>query len=642
MCMYPCLRYAHIYPRVRSSKLIHHATPRTPMPGTPATPSPTLPDIANVTKQLTPAGRLAVPGSSGFIHPPEDTGHGILRLVVPSLPGFMLILNLFAWIAAWFLPKNFCILCRGLVSQFGMVLSGAWFEVVAFFAVLLLATRCRPTWWFSTGSSMPTSPVSSPEGLKRRKTLRDVPGPIGLPVLGTRWIYTFLGSYRMSKIHDAYKDLHRRYGSVCKEEALWNWPVVSVFAKKDIEAILRRSSRYPLRPPSEVISYYRQSRPDRYTNLGLVNEQGEVWHKLRSALTPELMSATTVLGFLPALNQVTDEFVNLIRQQRDTKHNCVTGFEELAYRLGLESTCTLILGRRLGFLEPDTGALTARLADAVRIHFRASRDAFYGLPLWKLVATKAYAELVSSEDAIYDTISELLDNTSSDQLDDANDDSVEAVFKSILRDKNLDMRDKKAAIVDFIAAGIHTLGNTLVFLIDLIGRHKEVQRCLHEEVSALAPPGCSLAAEDLRDAKYLRACIFEAYRVLPTTPCIARILEEPMELGGYDIKSGTVVLCQTWIAGLEEENFRDADKFMPERWLKTVVPHSPLLVAPFGSGRRICPGKRFVDQALQLILAQMVREFNISVTEDLELQFEFIIAPKPPVKICFEDRLIAN
>lgn len=444
----------------------------------------------------------------------------------------------------------------------------------------------------------------------------------------------------MSKIHDAYKDLNRRYGNVCKEEALWNWPVVSVYSKKDIDAILRRSSRFPLRPPSEVISYYRRSRPDRYTNLGLVNEQGEVWHKLRSALTPELMSATTVLGFLPALNQVVDDFVCLIRQQR--RSNVVTGFEELAYRMGLESTCTLILGRRLGFLEPDTGALTARLAEAVRVHFRASRDAFYGLPLWKIVATKAYAELISSEDAIYDTISELLETTAWEQRDDAHDEGVEAVFKSILREKNLDIRDKKAAIVDFIAAGIHTLGNTLVFLFDLVARNKEVQNRLNEEVSALAPRGCNLAAEDLRDAKYLRACILEAFRVLPTTPCIARILEEPMELEGYDVNAGTVVLCHTWIAGLAEENFKNSDQFMPERWLRTVTPHSPLLVAPFGSGRRICPGKRFVEQALQLILAKMVREFNINVTEELELQFEFILAPKAPVQISFDDRVTAN
>lgn len=65
-------------------------------------------------------------------------------------------------------------------------------------------------------------------------------------------------------------------------------------------------------------------------------------------------------------------------------------------------TCTLILGRHLGFLKPDSSStLTTRLAEAVRIHFTASRDAFYGLPLWKLLPTSAYKQLIESEDTIY-------------------------------------------------------------------------------------------------------------------------------------------------------------------------------------------------------------------------------------------------
>lgn len=56
---------------------------------------------------------------------------------------------------------------------------------------------------------------------------------------------------------------------------------------------------------------------------------------------------------------------------------------------------------------------------------------------------------------------------------------------------------------------------------------------------------------------------------------------------------------------MDEENFKDAGRYLPDRWLTSISPHSPLLVAPFGAGRRICPGKRFVDLALQLILAKV-------------------------------------
>ncbi|XP_036144543.1 ecdysone 20-monooxygenase isoform X4 [Monomorium pharaonis] len=488
-----------------------------------------------------------------------------------------------------------------------MLLSGAWFETIAaaLLAILVLATGYRPPWWFWTRNYNANTDDNAADNGRKYKTARDVPGPLAFPILGTRWIYSRFGYYHLNKIHEAYKDLNQRYGPLCKEEALWNCLVVSVFSRRDIEAVLKRGSRYPLRPPQEVISHYRRSRRDRYTNLGLVNEQGATWHKLRAALTPELTGAGTVFGFFPALNIVTDGFIDLIRERRASRFT-VRGFEELAYKMGLESTCTLILGRHLGFLKPDSSStLTTRLAEAVRIHFTASRDAFYGLPLWKLLPTSAYKQLIESEDTIYNIISELVEATMLEKQDDARDESVEAVFLSILRQKDLDMRDKKAAIVDFIAAGIHTLGNTLVFLFDLIGRNPEVQETLYNEARSLAPPGCDLTVDDLRKAKYLRACITESFRIVPTTPCIARILDEPIELGGYRLDPGTVVLLHTWIAGLSDDNFKNASKCLPERWLRPVEPHSPLLVAPFGAGRRICPGKRFVELALQLILAKV-------------------------------------
>lgn len=57
----------------------------------------------------------------------------------------------------------------------------------------------------------------------------------------------------------------------------------------------------------------------------------------------------------------------------------------------------------------------------------------------------------------FSIISELLDTTIREQNENARDEPVEAVFQSILREKNLNIKDKRAAIVDFIAAGIHTV-----------------------------------------------------------------------------------------------------------------------------------------------------------------------------------------
>ena len=68
--------------------------------------------------------------------------------------------------------------------------------------------------------------------------------------------------------------------------------------------------------------------------------------------------------------------------------------------------------------------------------------------------------MFSSVLRFYSIISDLIETTLQEHQQSAKDENIEAVFLSILREKSLDMRDKKAAIVDFIAAGIHTVGDT--------------------------------------------------------------------------------------------------------------------------------------------------------------------------------------
>ena len=40
---------------------------------------------------------------------------------------------------------------------------------------------------------------------KCQKTVSNVPGPYPLPIFGTRWIFSYIGSYKLNKIHDAYR-----------------------------------------------------------------------------------------------------------------------------------------------------------------------------------------------------------------------------------------------------------------------------------------------------------------------------------------------------------------------------------------------------------------------------------------------------
>lgn len=62
----------------------------------------------------------------------------------------------------------------------------------------------------------------------------------------------------------------------------------------------------------------------------------------------------------------------------------------------------------------------------------------------------------------------------------------------------------------------------------------------------------------------------------------------------------------------DSENFANPDEYIPERWLSNENDTNCRnrdpgvnIVVPFGVGKRQCPGRRFVEMELLLILAKV-------------------------------------
>lgn len=143
--------------------------------------------------------------------------------------------------------------------------------------------------------------------------------------------------------------------------------------RSDIEKVLRAAGKYPVRPPIEIIAYYRKSRPDRYASMGLVNEQGATWYNLRTNLTSELTSPKMIVAFQKQVELIAEDWCSLLQHYCNEK-GVLPDVKSLSERLGLEATCALVLGRRMGFILPgETSEISERLGKAVHHHFIASR-----------------------------------------------------------------------------------------------------------------------------------------------------------------------------------------------------------------------------------------------------------------------------
>lgn len=115
-----------------------------------------------------------------------------------------------------------------------------------------------------------------------------------------------------------------------------------------------------------------------------------------------------------------------------------------------------------------------------------------------------------------------------------------SVFLSILNEPDLDIREKKSAIIDFISAGIETLANTLSFILYYTSLETGTQDSIQAEFRHCAKQR-PVQVEDLAAASYTKACVQETYRMTPTAFCLARILEEDTTLSGYELKAGVSV-----------------------------------------------------------------------------------------------------
>ena len=91
---------------------------------------------------------------------------------------------------------------------------------------------------------------------------------------------------------------------------------------------------------------------------------------------------------------------------------------------------------------------------------------------------------------------------------------------------------------------------------------------------------------------------------------------------------------------LQEENFTRATEFIPQRWIPEERPkdwvHKAHLVVPFGSGKRICPGKRLAEQEIHIIIGKIFRNFHLTPKDDLEIEFNWLMSPSGPLRFSLE------
>ena len=183
-------------------------------------------------------------------------------------------------------------------------------------------------------------------------------------------------------------------------------------------------------------------------------------------------------------------------------------------------------------------------------------------------------------------------------------------------------------IATMILAGHETTAVTLFWsLVLLSGAPDEQQRVADEAHGVEITPDNAMAA--MPQLVRTRAVISEAMRLYPPAFAIAREAIGKDRIGAIDIPRGTVLLIAPWVLHRHQRLWRDADAFDPSRFLPGAPPIPRFAYLPFGAGPRVCVGAQFALAEATLVLAMLIREFEVTLDDPMPVMPVAVVTTQP-------------
>jgi cytochrome P450 len=178
-------------------------------------------------------------------------------------------------------------------------------------------------------------------------------------------------------------------------------------------------------------------------------------------------------------------------------------------------------------------------------------------------------------------------------------------------------------------AGHETTANALTWTWHLLSQHPDVERRLHKEIDA-ALGDRRATADDAARLPFTRMVLAEAMRLYPPAWGIGRRALEDVEIGGYTIPRGTVVLFSQYLLHRDARFFPQPERFDPDRWLPERQQARPKFAYfPFGGGNRVCIGESFAWMEGILVLATLARRWRLERVDSGPVPMKALITLRP-------------
>ncbi|WP_370332104.1 cytochrome P450 [Mycolicibacterium hippocampi] len=197
------------------------------------------------------------------------------------------------------------------------------------------------------------------------------------------------------------------------------------------------------------------------------------------------------------------------------------------------------------------------------------------------------------------------------------DDLLELMLASDLQLANI-----RYQLINFLVAGHETTSGALSFALYYLSQHPEAVQKARAEIAEVWGDEDRPDFEQIAKLRYVRRVFDEALRLQPTVPGYYRAAREDTVLAGvHPMRKGDWVLALVGTLHRDPRWGPDPDAFDPDRFAPEKVRARPAgLYKPFGTGPRSCIGRQFALHEAVLMLAVLLRRYEMIADPEYQLQ----------------------
>ncbi|KAI7737236.1 hypothetical protein M8C21_012123 [Ambrosia artemisiifolia] len=194
--------------------------------------------------------------------------------------------------------------------------------------------------------------------------------------------------------------------------------------------------------------------------------------------------------------------------------------------------------------------------------------------------------------------------------------------------------DMIAVLWEMIFRGTDTVAVLIEWILARLVLHADVQQKVQDELDRVVGRSRAVTEADITSLMYLPAVVKEVLRLHPPGPLLswARLAIIDTVVDGHQVPAGTTAMVNMWAITRDPQIWNEPLEFRPERFLNETeglmdmsVMGSDLRLAPFGSGRRSCPGKSLGLATVSFWVASLLQEFEFGPCDGYDVDLSEVL-----------------